>query len=272
MGSSLTKLFSTPQHGWKLAAFIAGALIIGGILLMLLTTVPARYRKSLVAVITFIAGLFYSLEFLIPPAAWHLHPTRNPLTEARPFMAQSVQVIWAFALFLGVWNLFEIHGKAVAKHAKGWYNSGAFFAAFFSILITGLLKANSKPADDLYTILFSGFMVSLDATMFSLIAFYIVSAAFRSFKIRSTESIFMMVAAAIVMLALVPVGVFITSWLPQTGFLSIFRLEKIGYWLLIWPNMAVQRAIGFGVAVGALAMGLRIWLSLERGSFFDRQL
>ena len=31
-------------------------------------------------------------------------------------------------------------------------------------------------------------------------------------------------------------------------------------------------AIAFGIAVGALATGLRIWLSLERGSFFDRQL
>jgi len=81
-----------------------------------------------------------------------------------------------------------------------------------------------------------------------------------------------MSAAGIIMLALVPIGAVVTNWLPDTGFLSIFRLEKIGYWLLIGPNMAAQRAIAFGVAVGGLAMGLRIWLSLERGSFFDRQL
>jgi hypothetical protein len=108
--------------------------------------------------------------------------------------------------------------------------------------------------------------------MFSLIAFYIVSAAYRAFRIKSLEAGLMMAAAAIIMLALVPAGTAITNWLPETGFLSIFRIERIGYWLLIGPNMAAQRAIGFGVAVGGLAMGLRIWLSLERGSFFDRQL
>jgi hypothetical protein len=82
----------------------------------------------------------------------------------------------------------------------------------------------------------------------------------------------MMLTAGIIMLSLVPVGTWLTSWLPASGFISSLRLENIGYWLLIWPNMAVQRAITFGVAVGSLAMGLRIWLSLEKGSFFDRQL
>ena len=88
----------------------------------------------------------------------------------------------------------------------------------------------------------------------------------------SMEAALMMGAAAIIMLALVPIGVALTDWIPAGHVLSIFRVERIGYWLLVWPNMAAQRAIGFGVAVGALATGLRIWLSLERGSFFDRQL
>ena len=108
--------------------------------------------------------------------------------------------------------------------------------------------------------------------MFSLIAFYIVSAAYRAFRVRSAEAGLMMGTAAIIMLGLVPVGAMITNWLPRTGPWASFRLENITYWLLIWPNMAVQRAIEFGLAVGAMAMGLRIWLSLERGSFFDRQL
>lgn len=273
MHGSFMTFLSTPRHGWGLAAFIMGALVIGAIGLWFLTMVPARYRKNLIAVITFIGGLYYSLEFLIPPAAWHLHPTRNPLTDARALVGQIVQIIWSFALFLGIWNLFQLHGRAVAKRSSGWYNSAAFFVAFFGILVSGVLKdANNHAAESMFTILFTGFLTSLDATMFSLIAFYIVSAAFRAFRIRSTESVLMMAAAVIIMLALVPVGVLLTSWLPETGFLSIFRLERIGYWLLIWPNMAVQRAIAFGVAVGALAMGLRIWLNLERGSYFDRQL
>jgi len=90
--------------------------------------------------------------------------------------------------------------------------------------------------------------------------------------VRSAEAALMMVTAAIIMLGLVPVGAMITSWLPKTGWASTFRLEQVSIWLLTWPNMAVQRAIEFGLAVGAMAMSLRVWLSLERGSFFDRQL
>jgi len=270
----MTSIFG-PHHGGVLWAFIIGALVLGGILLALLTTIPPRYRKILVMVVTFVAGLYYSLEFLLPPEAWFFtEPRVNPLTNWRPMVGTLTQIVWSFALLLGVWNLFQIHGKAVAKRGQGWYNSAAFFIAFFSIVLAGFLKTGHAggSAEHVYGILFRGFLTSLDATMFSLIAFYIVSAAYRAFRIRSTESALMMAAAAIIMLALVPIGAVITNWLPQRGPLSAIRLENIGYWLLLWPNMAAQRAIAFGVAVGGLAMGLRIWLSLERGSFFDRQL
>lgn len=270
----MSKWLMAPRQGWDLALMIIGALLVGGLILAALTTIPARYRKFVVSMVTFIGGLYFSMEFLLPPAAWQkIGISTNPLTQARPALGQAVQIIFSFALLLGIWNLFQIHGRAVAKRSRNWYNSAAFFAAFFSILIAGLfMQGGSKIGTSLFTILFQGFLTPLDATMFSLIAFYIVSAAYRAFRIKSMESVLMMVSAAIIMLALVPAGAIITSWLPKTGVLSAFRLENIGYWILIGPNMAAQRAIAFGVAVGALAVGLRIWLSLERGSFFDRQL
>ena len=276
--SAVWNWVAASREGWQLAGFIVGALALGGIALAMLSSTPPRYRKTIVMVVTFLSGLYYALEFLLPPEAWFfVKPERNPLTDWRPLVATLTQIIWSFALLLGVWNLFLIHGRAVGKRSMGWYNSAAFFIAFFAIMIAGFLKdANvgrlgQAPAN-VFTILFNGFLTSLDATMFSLIAFYIVSAAYRAFRIRSLEAALMMAAAAIIMLAIVPVGASITNWLPETGVASVFRIERIGYWLLTGPNMAAQRAIAFGVAIGGLAMGLRIWLSLERGSFFDRQL
>jgi len=52
----------------------------------------------------------------------------------------------------------------------------------------------------LFQIPFRGFLTSLNATMFSLIAFYIVSAAYRAFRVRSVEAGVMMITAAIIML------------------------------------------------------------------------
>jgi len=82
----------------------------------------------------------------------------------------------------------------------------------------------------------------------------------------------MMAAAFIVMLGQVPIGAWLTHGLPDGGALSFLKLENLSYWILHGPNMAAQRGISFGIEVGALAMALRIILSLERGSFFEQEL
>ena len=53
--------------------------------------------------------------------------------------------------------------------------------------------------------------------------------------------------------------------------MAFFRLEALGEWIMSWLNTPAQRAIYFGIAIGGLAMSLRIWLSLERGTFFSEQ-
>jgi hypothetical protein len=116
-------------------------------------------------------------------------------------------------------------------------------------------------------------LVNLNATMFSLLAFYIVSAAYRAFRIRSGEALVLMIAAVIVMLTPLPLGSQLTNWLPaDNSFWSNFRIERIGNWLLTTVNSAALRAIDFGLGIGGLAMALRIWLSLERGSYFGQEV
>ncbi len=258
-----TMLFA-PQHGMALFAYIIAAVLTGALALYLMTMLPTRFRKPIVMIVTLLGGLVLALEFLIP--------NDNIFTTYIPDYANVAMVIGSFALMLGIFNLFRMHGEAIGGKKQGWGNSLAFFVAFFAIMIAGFLKDVSPVANNTFALLFRGFLKPLQSTMFSLIAFYIASAAYRAFKIRSAESAFMMIAAAIIMLALLPIGVMITSWIPEHSFFSIFRIERLGYWILVSPNMAVQRAIAFGIAVGGLATGLRIWLSLEKGSFFDKQL
>lgn len=259
-----------PQWLWVLGV-LGDFLIFGGILFALLQLVPVRFRRPLIVVLTFIAGLIYSVEFF-----WPADPKTqmNFLTPLRIQLGEATKVVYAFALGLGTFNLIRFHGNNVIRNRTGWFYSLIFFISFFAMAGAGFWSyySPSKAAENTYNMLFEGIVAALGATMFSTIGFFIVSAAYRAFRIRSAEATLMLLAAFIVMVGQVPVGAYITSGLPDVGPLRNLRLENLSYWILSQPNMAAQRGIWFGIEVGALAMALRQWLSLERGSFFEREL
>ncbi|NLF24813.1 MAG: hypothetical protein GX589_04050 [Deltaproteobacteria bacterium] len=107
-----------------------------------------------------------------------------------------------------------------------------------------------------YRLLYEGLFVPLGAAMFSLLAFYMATAAYRAFRVRSAESALMMTAAVVVMLGQIPFGVWIWNELPE------FRL-----WLLTVPNSAAFRGIALGSGVAGLVIAFRMWLSIESDSF-----
>src|SRR5262249_28906565 len=92
------------------------------------------------------------------------------------------------------------------------------------------------------------------SAMFALLAFYIASAAYRSFRVKSIEAFIMMLTAIVVMLGQIPFGpLYISPHLPA-----------IRLWLLEDVSTPAFRAIYFGAAVAGLSMAVRMWLSLER--------
>jgi hypothetical protein len=92
-----------------------------------------------------------------------------------------------------------------------------------------------------------------NSTMFALLAFFVVSAAFRAFRARNVEAGLLLGGAILVMLGRVPIGRAISENLPS-----------IAQWILDVPNNGSRRAIMMGAAIGAIATGLRILLGLER--------
>lgn len=260
----------SPSYLWALG-IIGDFLIIGTILFFLLKLVPGRYRKTFVIALTFLAGLIYSVEFFVPSDP---ETGKNFMTDVMTQTGRVTNVIYAFALGLGIYSLMRFHGRNMMRRQPGWHNNLAFFIAFVTMLSVGFWKyLDPTPiSTNVFDIMFLGVVAALGATMFSTIGFYIVSAAYRAFRIRSGEATLMLSAAFVVMLGQVPVGEYFTSGLSQNGFWSMFRFENLSYWILQQPNMAAWRGMAFGIEVGALAMALRTWLSLERGSFFDREL
>jgi len=141
------------------------------------------------------------------------------------------------------------------------------FASMLAMALSAFIQyyAHIPIAKSIYSCLFDGLYVPLGVAMMSTLAFYIVSAAYRAFRVTNIDAILMMGAAVIVMLGQIPFGMWITSWLPMEGIASSLRIENVSNWFMTVVNMSVQRAIGFGLGVGSIAMALRVWFSLERG-------
>ena len=268
----LSQLFQ-PATGGAFWGYIAGATVFTLLLIAGLMAIPQSLRKPVLLGVTFIGGLFFALEFFLPvhplvPGSKQQGNFLTPLVE--PF-GNTTPVIIALAVGLGLVNLFQVHGKRIARRAEGWGNSLAFFIATFAMMSVNILD-KSRPNlinKNLNKILFEGTLAALDATMFSIIAFYIVSAAYRAFRVRSVEATMLLVTAIVVMLGQIAIGQLLTAWLPSDGLIANFRVENIRTWINQVPNSAAVRAISFGLGIGNLAMALRIWLGLERGSYFE---
>lgn len=283
---------------WTLTGFtfwmaVFGALAGSAVVLALIHQTSAQVKRVLVVTLTFLAGLFYFLEFFVPPVpdtdetilgTWNL-------TVAATTVGNASLVIGGFTFLLGVFNLVNIHGNNIRRRRQGFGYSVAFFTAFALMTLFAFWRDwhtwfegappplwvfDSRPENaalprDAYTLLFEGLLRPLEATMFSILAFYIVSAAYRAFRIRSPEAAVLMVVALVLMMGQVPLGMALTNWIPEEGLIANLRIENFSQFILTAINGPVQRAIGFGLALGVLGMSLRIWLSLERGTYFGQE-
>jgi len=239
-------------------------------------------KRWLTITFTFLAGAFFVIEYFWPvhkikgsptPVNW-LTPWQDPVNDFVMYLS-----IWA--LGLGIISLTIVHGRRLLKGVSGWHNSLAFFLAMLCMMVVGYMSKMGKPnlhggfygprfSFIAYNSLFDGLLVNLDSAMFALLAFYIASAAYRAFRVRTVEAGLLMVSALLVMLGLVNFGVWITSAIPVHSGWAFFRIENLSAFEMNWLNMPVQRAVTIGVSVGALGMAIRLWLSLERGSFFSQ--
>jgi hypothetical protein len=109
-------------------------------------------------------------------------------------------------------------------------------------------------------IIIHGFFFPLGLSMFSLLAFYIAYAAYRSFRVKSIESAIMMLAAFVVILGQIPQGVlYLSSDLPD-----------IRLWLMQYLSTPAMRAIYFSSAIAGLSIAVRMWLSIDKNPFTQK--
>lgn len=270
------------------AAFFTGLIIIG-----LLMKVPPQLRRPIVAGFTFLAGLINIAFWLWPePVAREAGTLPNgPIESVGFFLDDAVitsggfyNILAGFLLGLGVYSILRIHLRKFFKKQQDWFFSAVLLSCMLLMIVFGywdwinhLDPTKASLWDDVslypwnnkvYDILFEGLLQQMDAAMFSIIAFYILSAAYRAFRVRSVEATILLGTALIVMLSLMGAVAYLwdQKMLGDAGsFAANFKLSEVAKWLQDTLQTPSLRGIDFGVGIGALAMGMRLWLSLERG-------
>lgn len=223
-------------------------------------------KRTIPVLIAFVVGAWFAIQYFVPTAF-----SNQTLTWASNW----TKILFGFAFILGLYSLVHQHWMRMRRRQPGY---GYSILVYVGLLVT-VAVGFAKELQSLLGIVFhrtfhfasfqsygteyqftSGFtwiynyvFTPASATMFSILAFFIASAAYRTFRARSIQAALLLIAAAIVMFGRVPIAAAISS-----------RIPDLADWIMASPNMAAKRGILIGISLGTIATSLRIIFGIER--------
>lgn len=208
-------------------------------------------RRQVPLILCFVFGIVMIFTQFIP------HSISQSLHQE---VRQWYLIIFPFALVFSSIALIRTHIMRIRRRTEHWRYS---FLIFIGILMMVVIGVPFGPQHHVFEWLFNNVQVPMDATMFSLLAFFIASAAYRAFRARTLEASLLLVTALIVMLGNVPVGDLVWNtvfaWLPWENATSGMK-----QWILDNPNLSARRGIILGISLGVISQSIRIILGIER--------
>jgi hypothetical protein len=198
-------------------------------------------KRTIPLIIVFGCGFFMIIAFFTPLSGFQ--------NVSQMFENWYTGVI-AFFVFVGILNLVRISVEKIKKKQTDWQYSIILLIFLAVMMGAGFIGGREG---DMFLYMFENLQIPLGATMFSLLAFFVASAAFRAFRARTPEATLLLVAAVIVMIGRVPIGYYIWKGFPL-----------VVEWIMNVPNTAAKRGILFGADLGLISMALRVILGIER--------
>lgn len=201
-------------------------------------------RRQIPLALCFIFGVFMAVQYFIP---------HHSIQDMQERILMWLQTLLAFAFLLGTVSLVRVHYHKIRNRADDRAYSWVALVGLATMIGLGFIHPMHNRPGSPFSMMFLNVQVPIEATMFSLLAFYIASAAFRAFRARTLEATLLLVAATVVMLGRVPIGDLIHESIPDAT-----------RWILEVPNMASKRGVMIGVGLGMMATALKIILGIER--------
>jgi len=224
-------------------------------------------KKSLPLIFAFLVGFVVLLSEFIP---------HRPFNQIVSTLEGWFMIISGFAILLGQISLIRMNTHKIIHKVPNWQYNLAGLISFALMLSFGLLWGMRETPGILghgegitawlglkpFDYLFENAYLPLSATLFSLLAFFIASAAYRAFIIRGLESNLLMITAIIVIIGRTSIGTMLTGWLPES--LNFWHIPNLADYIMEFPNTAAQRAILISAGLGIVGSSLRIILGIER--------
>lgn len=189
-----------------------------------------------------VLGLYMALQYYVPCAA---------VQRPKELILQWKQPLNAYLMILALGGLVAMHVRRVVKRQERWGYSGITLASAAAMTFFGL--AHGIQDGSVFADWFAYLVSPIEATMFSLLAFYVASAAFRAFRARTVGATILLASGAVVMLGMIPA---VQDRIPAIGDVAEF--------LLAYPNTAAKRAILIGVSLGAVSVSLKAILGIDK--------
>ncbi len=206
----------------------------------------AVLKRTLPTALAIAVGLFVLISLFVPT------DPRDPglLHQIGIYFTDTAVIIAAFAFFLGLINVLRVHARKIRQQPSQSFYSFVLLLAMFAVLLFGLLRP-AGASQPVVQWLFDHVQAPIQASLAALLVFFTVTAAYRLLRVRSAESLVMLIVVLLVLAGQVSVGL-----LPV--------LPDVRDWILDVVAMAGVRGILLGVALGALLTGIRLLLGVER--------
>lgn len=197
-------------------------------------------RRTLPVTAAILCGLLALTDFFVS------EPTVDALGAA---LAEGLMILAGFALLLGILNILAVHGRRVAA---GETDRGLSLVLIVALL--GTLAVGVAPGGEaLFGWVFNYVYYPLQATMAALLAFFVVSAAYRAFRVRSGEAAILLGTSLVLLVLQLPL---VDSLWPY--------LARVREWIMVVPVTAGVRGILLGIALGTIATALRVLMAADQ--------
>jgi len=189
----------------------------------------------------------------------------GPLQDTRLALVAIVSLLAAWAVLAGALNLLLVHTKKFLNQTPGWFYSLFVLLGFLLVIIVNVLAPflgwGQGAGSAANAWIFSNVVMVGSAALAGLVAFFLVFAAYRVLRTRRTPMTVIFVIATV--LALIVLAPWPTV-MPNPVLVGGATLRDVLTAIVHVPAVAGARGLLLGIALGAIATGIRVLLGLDR--------